>query len=335
MWARASLRHAHTRNISSKPAASRSSSYGPAAAILGIAASYYFFSPDVSRAAPTVEDQVLSPTYFTKCSITSNENSGPDTRLVTVTVPAKSIPSTSSLHPIWSVYIKDDAIQVERPYTPLGGIDSDGRMRFWIKKYPRGEVGRWLHSKIVGDVIELRGPLQTWRWQPDTWDEVIMISGGTGITPFYQLFHSVISQMPTSSTCFTLLHSSKTEDELPPPAILDSLISYAKEHPSNFRVRLFVDTPAADIPEAQTGRIGRVDIERSLRKDVSSSTWLGRLLGQTEIPDLRQRKVLFLVCGPEPMLNAIAGPYGRNFSQGPVGGALAELGCRTDQVYKL
>ena len=35
------------------------------------------------------------------------------------------------------------------------------------------------------------------------------------------------------------------------------------------------------------------------------------------------------------MINAIAGPYGRNFSQGPVGGVLGRLGCRSDQVWKL
>ena len=35
------------------------------------------------------------------------------------------------------------------------------------------------------------------------------------------------------------------------------------------------------------------------------------------------------------MINAIAGPYGRNYSQGPIGGVLGTLGCRQDQVWKL
>lgn len=64
------------------------------------------------------------------------------------------------------------------------------------------------------------------------------------------------------------------------------------------------------------------------------------------------QKTLFLVCGPEPcvdsflsggclltiqsrMIAAISGPYGRNLSQGPVGGVLAELGATSNQVYKL
>jgi len=35
------------------------------------------------------------------------------------------------------------------------------------------------------------------------------------------------------------------------------------------------------------------------------------------------------------MVAAIAGPYGRNHSQGKVGGVLAELGFKAGQVWKL
>jgi len=46
---------------------------------------------------------------------------------------------------------------------------------FWIKKYPRGEVARWLHSKTVGEEVEIRGPLQTWSWKDMNWDHVVMV----------------------------------------------------------------------------------------------------------------------------------------------------------------
>jgi cytochrome-b5 reductase len=35
------------------------------------------------------------------------------------------------------------------------------------------------------------------------------------------------------------------------------------------------------------------------------------------------------------MVNAIAGPYGRSYSQGKVGGILGELGLQSHQVWKL
>jgi cytochrome-b5 reductase len=119
----------------------------------------------------------LSASHFIPAVLTSADPSGPDTKLLTLTVPPKYLPDARpfAFKSIWSVFIKDDDIQVERPYTPLEGIDDEGRMMFWIKKYDRGEVGRWLHSKKVGDTIELRGPSQTWQWKDDVWDEVIMV----------------------------------------------------------------------------------------------------------------------------------------------------------------
>jgi cytochrome-b5 reductase len=83
--------------------------------------------------------------------------------------------SPSSFDPIWSIFIKDDDIQVERPYTPLFGIDEKGTIKLWVKRYSRGEVGRWLHSKRAGDTIEIRGPLQTFPFREGKWDEVVMV----------------------------------------------------------------------------------------------------------------------------------------------------------------
>jgi cytochrome-b5 reductase len=97
--------------------------------------------------------------------------------VLTLSVPPDSRLSDEndpSLGPIWSIFIKDDDIQVERPYTPLFGID-EGVIKLWVKRYPRGEVGRWLHSKQAGDTIEIRGPLKTFPFREGVWDEVVMV----------------------------------------------------------------------------------------------------------------------------------------------------------------
>ncbi|KAJ7904229.1 hypothetical protein B0H14DRAFT_3079154 [Mycena olivaceomarginata] len=300
------------------------------------AAATYLFLPDKTRHAPTVDDASLSSFPFHSSYAYFERTNGPNTKLLVLTVPEFSKSKhASKLGPIWSVYIKDDDIQVERPYTPLEGIDEDGRMRFWIKKYPKGEVGRWLHSKKIGDQVEFRGPLSTWAWKENEWDEIVMISGGTGITPFYQLLHSSFSKGNDSKTRFTLLHSSPTPSELPPPAILGPLREYATTHPEKFALHLFVDSrdgkQPAELPPLQVGRIQKSVIQRCL--DPTPSPWWRSYFIST--PSDVPRKTLFLVCGPEPMITAIAGPYGRNFSQGPVGGVLAELGYTSSEVRKL
>jgi len=141
--------------------------------------SLYLFLPDASKGAPTSSKKPLSARHFTSVTVISNEDSGPNTKVLKLKVSPHLIPKDGEdligFEPIWSVYIKDDDIQVERPYTPLESIDEEGNMVFWIKRYPKGEVGRWLHSKRSGDVIELRGPLKTLNWKDGEWDEVVLV----------------------------------------------------------------------------------------------------------------------------------------------------------------
>lgn len=168
--------------------------------------------------------------------------------------------------------------------------------------------------------------------------------GGTGITPFYQLLHKALlgSTRTPSSTRFTLLHSSRVPNELPPSELLQPLIKYAQTDPEHLRLLFFVDqkdgsnAEAVPLNQISEGRIGIANIHQALG-DGSGSSWWQKLLRVAPVKptQLAEKKVLFLVCGPEPMINAIAGPYGRNYSQGPVGGALRDLGCRPDQVWKL
>lgn len=145
-------------------------------------ASLYFFLPDPSRSAPTSANKPLSASHFTPATVISNEISGPNSKILKLRVPPHLVIRDENdpigFGPIWSVFIKDDDIQVERPYTPLESIDENGNMVFWIKRYPRGEVGRWLHSKQVGDTVELRGPLRTWPWDEDKWDEIVLVGPG-------------------------------------------------------------------------------------------------------------------------------------------------------------
>ena len=285
--------------------------------VLGAGTALYLF-----RGAPVLDHAFLSYQHFSPTRVISTEESGPHTKLLKIAIAPDVLPSRDLFDPIWSVYIKDDDIQVERPYTPLRGVDEEGHMVFWIKQYPKGEVGRWLHSKKTGDEIELRGPIKTWTWKQGSWDEVVMvsvlpflkilnlktfeISGGTGITPFVQLFHNVISQPSKSpNTRFTLIHSSRVPEELPPSAVLEPLTAFAAENPEKFKVHVFVDTQDGSnlpvpIPHINTGRITDSALERCLRSEQMPGSWWRKLFHKNVSEDERPRRTLFLVCGPEP-----------------------------------
>ena len=132
------------------------------------------------------------------------------------------------------------------------------------------------------------------------------ISGGTGITPFVQLFHNIISQ-PTESpnTRFTLIHSSRVPAELPPSGVLEPLTAFAAENPEKFKIHIFVDAQDGSnspvpISYINTGRITDLTLERSLRPDHVPGSWWRRKKHRNVSEDERPRRTLFLVCGPEP-----------------------------------
>jgi len=176
-----------------------------------------------------------------------------------------------------------------------------------------------------------------------------MISGGTGFSPFHQLlYRQLLNGHVSASTRFTLLHASRSPAGLPPLPLLQPLVDFAVAHPDHLRLRLFVDdahstpAPKSVARHMKVGRIDKSSIARAL--DISDgawswSSWMTNLWASRQSrvgdTDIRKKNVLVLVCGPEPMVAAIAGPYGRNYSQGKVGGVLAELGFKAGQVWKL
>ena len=303
----------------------------------GILASSYFLWPSQYRGSPTYSHKPLSPDYFIPATVSENSQVGPDLAVLTLSIPPDSRTADENaplLGPIWSIFIKDDDIQVERPYTPLCGSDEKGNIKLWIKRYPRGEVGRWLHSKQAGDTIEIRGPSKTFPFHKGEWDEVVMvyalpfdpamvrsspsptrkISGGTGFSPVHQLlFHKLLrgnNVATTRKTRFTLLHTSRSPAELPPSYFLQPLIDLAVAHPERLRVRLFVDAtsrepaPQGVVRHLTVGRIDKSSIAHTL--GISDGAWTWRSWASSlwakggGDEDIREKNILVLVCGPEP-----------------------------------
>ena len=122
-----------------------------------------------------------------------------------------------------------------------------------------------------------------------------------------QLFNTKIVNLPSNSkTRFTLLHSSRTPGELPPLELLNPLTAFAKEQPERFKFHVFIDsddgskTPGGS-PPFNTGRIN----ENALREYVvgidSPISWWKRLFDKPRPKeDPSKKRIMFLVCGPEP-----------------------------------
>jgi len=112
---------------------------------------------------------------------------------------------------------------------------------------------------------------------------------------------------------------------------MSTLQSYAEASPERFTLRLFVDKPGTagteDVGNLTVRRVGEDDLRRCLQEIASRPP----AADHAE----QGKRILFLVCGPEPMVTAIAGLKPSDFSQGPVGGILGKLGLQSSNVWKL
>ncbi|KAI8366749.1 uncharacterized protein BYT42DRAFT_470361, partial [Radiomyces spectabilis] len=212
------------------------------------------------------------------------------------------------------LYIKDDAIQVMRPYTPINTNPyTDGYVDFIVKRYENGAVSRTLTGFNVGDYVHIRGPMVEYEYKRNSKNEIGMIAGGTGIAPMYQMIQRILED-PEDKTRLWLIYGNKKEEDILLRKELDSL---REKHKDRFQVDYLLEYPS----EEWTGGRGRV-----------TSDLVKGKLGDNHKTDGIQR--LVLVCGPDAMLHNICGDRALNNSQGPVRGMLGRLGLTSKEVWK-
>lgn len=69
---------------------------------------------------------------------------------------------------------------IMRPYTPTSEVDRRGEIEFTIKRYTDGKMTPFLHSLKPGDHVELGKQITKIQYEPNTWERVILIGGGSG-----------------------------------------------------------------------------------------------------------------------------------------------------------
>lgn len=219
---------------------------------------------------------------------------------------------------------------VIRPYTPVSDVgesavaspypkkklsnalvDQKGTLEFIVKKYPKGPMSSHLHDLEPGQRLEIKGPIPKYQWTPNKHEHVVMIAGGTGITPMWQVANSIFKN-PEDKTKVTLVFGNIKEEDI--------LLKREWEHlenmyPQRFRAFYVLDNP----PEQWQGGKGYVTKE----------------LLKTVMPEPKQGdKIKIFVCGPPGMYQAISGGKKSPQDQGELTGFLKDLGYSKDQVYK-
>jgi ferredoxin-NADP reductase len=122
-----------------------------------------------------------------------------------------------------------DGYSAVRSYSIASAPNSDGRIEITVERLPNGEVSPYLTQEVmVGDVLEVRGPIGGWFvWRSAQTEPIQLVAGGSGIVPLMGMIRS--RALAKSTAPFRLLYSARE-----PGAIFyrEELEALSTKHPS-------------------------------------------------------------------------------------------------------
>lgn len=223
-----------------------------------------------------------------------------------------SLPKTKQQQDGGIKIVDDEVEDVVRPYTPISTNALKGCFDLLIKDY--GETGRMshhvCHDMAVGDQLDFKHIEFNVKIQaPFQAKTIVMLVGGTGITPMIQALHAILGD-PEATNKVVMLYGSQVSTDILGRAMIDQ---WAKDYSD----RLTVVHTLSNEPEESDWKGRRGFVDKGLIEEFAPSANMGD-------------EVMFFICGPPPMYNALTGPR----DDPEVKGLLAELGYSKDQVYK-
>lgn len=100
-----------------------------------------------------------------------------------------------------------DGYSAVRSYSIASAANSKKHIEITVERLPNGEVSPYLTQDVmVGDELELRGPIGGWFvWRTKQTEPIQLIAGGSGIVPLMSMIRSRVSS--SSTVRFQLLYS--------------------------------------------------------------------------------------------------------------------------------
>ncbi|WVQ72712.1 NADH-cytochrome b5 reductase 1 [Cryptococcus sp. DSM 104548] len=233
--------------------------------------------------------KVLDPVEWRSFKLIAKDHLSHNTALYRFALPR----STDSLGlPVGqhiSVAAEIDGKQVVRSYTPTTLDNDKGHFDLVVKTYEKGNISRYLSLLTIGQEVKVKGPKGKFVYTPNTFPALVMIAGGTGITPMYQIIRESI-QTPGDKTKLSLIYANVEEDDI----LLRKELDHLQAHSNG---RFTVHYVLNKAPENWTGGVGFVTkemIEQAMPEGGVGSATHGE-----------GHKVL--MCGPPPMITAMKG----------------------------
>jgi len=197
--------------------------------------------------------------------------------------------------------LKDPATRetIIRSYTPISEVSAEGfvdiliKVYFDTKKRKGGKMSQALDSLPEGHFIDIKGPIGKFEYHGDGLctmngakrhvSNFIMVSGGSGITPMYQVLRAVVQDESDKTKCTVMNGNRLLEDIL----CKDDLDRFARDSSEKCRLH-YTLTQAPDNWEGLRGRIAAPLLKEHCARAAH-----------------REGKAVVLICGPEALEESV------------------------------
>ena len=182
--------------------------------------------------APSPErSEFLQPKHWTKAPLSNIRTISEDTKVFTFKLDHENQVSGLPVGQHLMMRVKDKATQIDvlRAYTPISETTAKGFLDVLVKLYlpvgnsPGGQMSMALDRLSPGDEVDFKGPIgkfeylgsgkATVKGEERRVKSFVMICGGSGITPIYQVFRAVM-QNPADETSCTVVDGNRGEEDI-------------------------------------------------------------------------------------------------------------------------
>ncbi|CAI9114666.1 OLC1v1015438C1 [Oldenlandia corymbosa var. corymbosa] len=280
---------------------SDSSTSSPNNSVHGASAAFAQLAP-ITEVAPTV-NVALIPGQKIPCKLVSKTSLSHDVRKFRFALPSEDQVLGLPVGKHIFICANIDEKLCMRAYTPTSGIQEVGCFELVVKVYfkgvhPRfpngGLMSQYLDSLPLGSTLEVKGPLGHIEYKgkgnflvhgkQKFAKKLAMISGGTGITPVYQVMQAIMKD-PEDETEMHIVYANRTEDDI---LLKDELDELAEKYPERVKVWYVIEKAMQEGWKYSLGFI----TEDILREHIPAGS----------------DTTLALACGPPPMIQFAVNP---------------------------
>lgn len=93
-------------------------------------------------------------------------------------------------------------LRLMRKYSVVSSPHHKNKLEFGVQLLPYGAVSPQMWKLKAGDSLDIRGPFGTFTWDTSMDGPVILIGGGSGITPLISMYHYIRSVRPSGEIVF-------------------------------------------------------------------------------------------------------------------------------------